>query len=38
MTEAQEKTRKLRLALICTGIVALLGLSIYSAHLLLNKP
>lgn len=38
MTEMQEKTRKFRLALVCIGLVTLLGVSIYSAHLLLHKP
>lgn len=38
MTETQQKLRKLRLTLICVAIICLMGLSIYSAHILLNHP
>ena len=38
MTETQQKLRTLRLTVVCVGLIGLLGLSIYSAYYLLNKP
>ena len=38
MTETQQKLRSLRLTLVCVGLIGILGLSIYSAYYLLNKP
>ena len=38
MTETQQKLRSLRLTLVCVGLIGVLGLSIYSAYYLLNKP
>lgn len=34
----KNKVRNLRVALICVGLVLFMGVSIYSAHVMLNKP
>ena len=38
MKEIRHKLKSLRVVFVCAGLVALLGISIYTAHLLLTRP
>ena len=38
MKEIQHKLKSLRVVFVCVGLVALLGISVYAAHILLTRP